>query len=163
MFNLTIELSDVICLENDLQGYLPILFGSTQTNQELIKTECQSYDENSDYNIVDISNQKRRRGRPRKPASQIIKQKSELTLSSTSPCSIGHFVTLSYAEKRVGMLWRFLEGLLENPSTNPSLVTWESRVEGTFKLTKAHTVAEMWGKVRRNPDMDYSKMSRAMR
>lgn len=65
--------------------------------------------------------------------------------------------------KRGCRLWEFIRNLLMDPATNPSLIRWENRDEGTFKLMQSKTIAFMWGMKKGNRGMTYEKLSRAMR
>jgi hypothetical protein len=58
---------------------------------------------------------------------------------------------------------QWIVSLLRSPATNPSLITWEDEAAGRFKITDSAKYAKMWGEVKQNPEMDYEKLSRAMR
>ncbi|CAL4071821.1 unnamed protein product, partial [Meganyctiphanes norvegica] len=83
---------------------------------------------------------KRGPGRPRKPENELKRKK-----------------------KRTGRLWEFIRNLLHDPETCPSLVKWENAEEGVFRFVQAEKVAKMWGMRKHNSDMNYEKLSRAMR
>ncbi|KAK4309064.1 hypothetical protein Pmani_019322 [Petrolisthes manimaculis] len=83
---------------------------------------------------------KRGPGRPRKPESERKNKK-----------------------KKTGRLWEFIRNLLLDPSTCPSLVRWENAEEGMFRFIQAEKVAQRWGDRKKNGDMNYEKLSRAMR
>lgn len=57
----------------------------------------------------------------------------------------------------------WIVSLLRNPETNPSVITWEDEPRGKFRVTDSVKYAELWGEVKRNPNMNYEKLSRAMR
>ncbi|XP_045175764.2 uncharacterized protein LOC123536551 isoform X2 [Mercenaria mercenaria] len=65
--------------------------------------------------------------------------------------------------KRGCRLWEYIRNLLLDPCTNPSLIKWEDRNEGTFKLVENKRIAYNWGMKKGNTDMSYEKLSRAMR
>lgn len=65
--------------------------------------------------------------------------------------------------KRGCRLWEYIRNLLLDPSTNPVLIKWVDRTEGTFKLVQNKAIAHMWGMKKGNGDMSYEKLSRAMR
>ncbi|XP_045158073.2 uncharacterized protein LOC123524166 [Mercenaria mercenaria] len=65
--------------------------------------------------------------------------------------------------KRCCRLWEYIRNLLLDPSTNPSLIKWEDRNEGTFKLVENKRIAYSWGLKKGNTNMSYEKLSRAMR
>ncbi|XP_071513297.1 uncharacterized protein [Panulirus ornatus] len=83
---------------------------------------------------------KRGPGRPRKPENELKKKK-----------------------KKTGRLWEFIRNLLLDPETCPSLVRWEDPEQGTFRFMQAEKVAQKWGDRKQNKDMNYEKLSRAMR
>ncbi|XP_051973445.1 transcriptional regulator Erg-like isoform X3 [Xyrauchen texanus] len=58
-------------------------------------------------------------------------------------------------------LWQFLLELLSN-SSNSSCITWEG-TNGEFKMTDPDEVARRWGERKSKPNMNYDKMSRALR
>ncbi|CDQ83090.1 unnamed protein product [Oncorhynchus mykiss] len=58
-------------------------------------------------------------------------------------------------------LWQFLLQLLLDP-TNDQLICWTNE-EGEFKLLQAEEVAKLWGARKNKPNMNYDKLSRALR
>ncbi|XP_078277024.1 ETS domain-containing protein Elk-4 [Rhinoraja longicauda] len=58
-------------------------------------------------------------------------------------------------------LWQFLLQLLLEPK-NSHLIRWTSS-DGEFKLLKAEDVAKLWGCRKNKPNMNYDKLSRALR
>uniref|UniRef100_UPI00398EDBD8 ETS domain-containing protein Elk-4 n=1 Tax=Pristiophorus japonicus TaxID=55135 RepID=UPI00398EDBD8 len=58
-------------------------------------------------------------------------------------------------------LWQFLLQLLLEPK-NDHLICWTS-ADGEFKLLKAEDVAKLWGYRKNKPNMNYDKLSRALR
>lgn len=60
-------------------------------------------------------------------------------------------------------LWEFIRDLLHNGQYNPSVIRWEDRDEGIFRIVNSKEVARLWGSRKRNSDMTYEKLSRAMR
>lgn len=58
-------------------------------------------------------------------------------------------------------LWQFLLELLAD-SSNASCITWEGS-NGEFKLTDPDEVARRWGERKSKPNMNYDKLSRALR
>ncbi|KAL1456405.1 hypothetical protein WDU94_001136 [Cyamophila willieti] len=58
-------------------------------------------------------------------------------------------------------LWQFLLELLSD-STNANCITWEG-TNGEFKLTDPDEVARRWGERKSKPNMNYDKLSRALR
>ncbi|XP_078061803.1 Friend leukemia integration 1 transcription factor-like isoform X2 [Mustelus asterias] len=58
-------------------------------------------------------------------------------------------------------LWQFLLELLAD-STNSGCITWEG-TNGEFKMTDPDEVARRWGERKSKPNMNYDKLSRALR
>uniref|UniRef100_A0A8C9RU88 ETS transcription factor ERG n=1 Tax=Scleropages formosus TaxID=113540 RepID=A0A8C9RU88_SCLFO len=58
-------------------------------------------------------------------------------------------------------LWQFLLELLSD-SSNSSCITWEG-TNGEFKMTDPDEVARRWGERKSKPNMNYDKLSRALR
>ena len=59
-------------------------------------------------------------------------------------------------------LWQFLlQVLVENK--HPTIVRWTSKQEGMFKVVDSEGLAKLWGVHKNRPEMNYDKMSRAMR
>ena len=58
-------------------------------------------------------------------------------------------------------LWQFLLELLSDAS-NSAIITWEG-TNGEFKLTDPDEVSRKWGERKSKPNMNYDKMSRALR
>lgn len=59
-------------------------------------------------------------------------------------------------------LWQFLLELLGEPAQHASCIVWEGR-DGEFKLTNPDEVARKWGERKSKPNMNYDKLSRALR
>jgi len=58
-------------------------------------------------------------------------------------------------------LWQFLLELLSD-SRNSQIITWEG-TNGEFKLSDPDEVARKWGERKSKPNMNYDKLSRALR
>lgn len=58
-------------------------------------------------------------------------------------------------------LWQFLLQLLLD-SSNEQLICWTNQ-KGEFKLLQAEEVARLWGARKNKPNMNYDKLSRALR
>ncbi|KAJ4936003.1 hypothetical protein JOQ06_017527 [Pogonophryne albipinna] len=58
-------------------------------------------------------------------------------------------------------LWQFLLELLSD-SANAGCITWEG-TNGEFKMTDPDEVARRWGERKSKPNMNYDKLSRALR
>ena len=59
-------------------------------------------------------------------------------------------------------LWQFLLELLTSPDCK-SLIRWTQEEDLEFKILKPTTVANMWGKRKNKPTMNYEKLSRGLR
>nr|CAB3242113.1 ELK protein [Phallusia mammillata] len=59
-------------------------------------------------------------------------------------------------------LWQFLLELLMDPSSNSHLISWTS-TDGEFKLHNSEEVARLWGLRKNKTNMNYDKLSRALR
>ena len=59
-------------------------------------------------------------------------------------------------------LWQFLLELLSDLQTSDPCVEWEGS-EGEFRITKPEVLARKWGERKRKPQMNYEKLSRALR
>ena len=58
-------------------------------------------------------------------------------------------------------LWQFLLELLSDP-THSKCITWEG-TNGEFKMVDPDDVARRWGERKSKPNMNYDKLSRALR
>ena len=65
-----------------------------------------------------------------------------------------------FAARKSIQLYEFMLNLLDKKDES---VTWVSREEGVFKLLKSKGVAQMWGKYKKNDNMTYESLSRALR
>ncbi|GAB1608385.1 hypothetical protein Ahia01_001122700 [Argonauta hians] len=61
------------------------------------------------------------------------------------------------------LLWEFLYDALKNPGYNPRFLKWENEVEGIFRFVQSEMMANVWGELKNNENMNYEKLSRAMR
>ena len=68
---------------------------------------------------------------------------------------------LSIAGSGQIQLWQFLLELLSD-SANAGCITWEG-TNGEFKLVDPDEVARRWGERKSKPNMNYDKLSRALR
>ncbi|GMR61074.1 hypothetical protein PMAYCL1PPCAC_31269, partial [Pristionchus mayeri] len=59
-------------------------------------------------------------------------------------------------------LWQFLLELLSEPVANVQCIAWEGG-NGEFKLVDPDEVARKWGERKSKPNMNYDKLSRALR
>ncbi|XP_037277861.2 transcription factor ETV6 isoform X2 [Rhipicephalus microplus] len=64
----------------------------------------------------------------------------------------------------VRLLWDFLQQLLNDPEQRYHYcITWKDEEEGVFKITDPHRLAKLWGMQKNHLNMNFDKMSRAMR
>uniref|UniRef100_A0A0N4WK83 ETS domain-containing protein n=1 Tax=Haemonchus placei TaxID=6290 RepID=A0A0N4WK83_HAEPC len=59
-------------------------------------------------------------------------------------------------------LWQFLLELLADAASNAHCIAWEG-ASGEFKLVDPDEVARKWGERKSKPNMNYDKLSRALR
>ena len=59
-------------------------------------------------------------------------------------------------------LWQFILELLFEKNPPTPCVTWEGTT-GQFRITDPDEVARRWGERKKRPNMNYDKMSRAIR
>ncbi|RCN36571.1 Ets-domain protein [Ancylostoma caninum] len=59
-------------------------------------------------------------------------------------------------------LWQFLLELLADAASNAHCIAWEGG-SGEFKLVDPDEVARKWGERKSKPNMNYDKLSRALR
>lgn len=72
-----------------------------------------------------------------------------------------HYVFIAVLDMNV-TLWQFLLELLMNPASNSHLISWTS-TDGEFKLHNSEEVARLWGLRKNKTNMNYDKLSRALR
>merc|ERR1712183_690596 len=58
---------------------------------------------------------------------------------------------------------QWILSLLRDPKYNPRVISWENEEEGVFYVTDTAKFAKLWGERKKNPSMNYEKLSRAMR
>ncbi|KAF2368014.1 Ets domain [Trinorchestia longiramus] len=72
-------------------------------------------------------------------------------------------VTSGKPRERGKKVWEFLLDLLNNPATNPSMIKWENKDEGIFRLVEHDLIAQRWGARRDRKDLSYDYFARTMR
>jgi len=88
---------------------------------------------------------------------------TELTcdIESSTVCITGHHCLFAGVEANV-TLWQFLlELLLSNEHS--AIIEWTDRHKKEFRLKDAEQVAKRWGERKSKPNMNYDKLSRALR
>merc|ERR1712183_1106818 len=58
---------------------------------------------------------------------------------------------------------QWILSLLRDPEYNPRVISWEDEQEGVFYINDTAKYAKLWGDRKKNPSMNYEKLSRAMR
>jgi len=58
---------------------------------------------------------------------------------------------------------QWILSLLRDPEYNPRVISWENEQEGVFYINDTAKYAKLWGDRKKNPSMNYEKLSRAMR
>ncbi|PAV79580.1 hypothetical protein WR25_23986 isoform B [Diploscapter pachys] len=88
---------------------------------------------------------------------------AKTTSSAPDPYQILGPTSRSLAHSGSGQtqLWQFLLELLSD-NRNSEVITWEG-TQGEFKLVDPDEVAKRWGERKSKPNMNYDKMSRALR
>lgn len=59
-------------------------------------------------------------------------------------------------------LWQFVKELLNQP-VHSGCIHWVDRDQGIFKIVDSVRVAELWGKRKNRPAMNFDKLSRSLR
>ncbi|KAM3959564.1 DNA-binding protein D-ETS-6 [Aphomia sociella] len=101
----------------------------------------------------------RARGQP--PPPPLPEHQSESTRQPATDYQ--PYVALSSCARTSGgqvQLWQFL---LEELAAGAPGICWESRSEGEFRLSDPDEVARRWGRRKQKPNMNYDKLSRALR
>ncbi|XP_071452744.1 ETS homologous factor-like [Hetaerina americana] len=65
--------------------------------------------------------------------------------------------------QKCGRLWEFIRDLLKNQKYCPGDICWVDHDQGMFRFVQSERVAKLWGEIKKNPKMNYEKLSRAMR
>ncbi|XP_054715715.1 ets DNA-binding protein pokkuri-like [Uloborus diversus] len=64
----------------------------------------------------------------------------------------------------VRLLWDFLQQLLNDSQQRYNCcIIWKDKARGIFKITDPHRLASLWGKQKNHLNMNFDKMSRALR
>ena len=95
-----------------------------------------------------------------------------ISQSSLTPKSISEITEHNYAQflpsgATAGssgqiQLWQFLLELLSRPDRHRDIIAWEGG-RGEFRLGEPDEVAKMWGDKKSKANMNYDKLSRALR
>jgi SAM pointed domain-containing ETS transcription factor len=60
-------------------------------------------------------------------------------------------------------LWQFVKELLNQPQNHSGCIHWIDREQGIFKIVDSVRVAELWGRRKNRPAMNFDKLSRSLR
>ena len=82
--------------------------------------------------------------------------------SSIEKSSTYSRTTRGHRYKNMLHLWEFLLELLADESCR-TIIRWRRKECGEFKLINQHEVAKRWGLLKQKGDMNYGKLSRALR
>ena len=122
--------------------------GGSDVDLDLTESKVFPRDGFPDYKKGEPKHGKRKRGRPRKLSKEYW------------DCLEGK---KSKHAPRGTHLWEFIRDILIHPELNEGLMKWENRHEGVFKFLRSEAVAQLWGQKKKNSNMTYEKLSRAMR
>ncbi|CAO2637014.1 ETS-related transcription factor Elf-3 [Lemmus lemmus] len=122
--------------------------GGSDLDLDLTDSKVFPRDGFPDYKKGEPKHGKRKRGRPRKLSKEYW------------DCLEGK---KSKHAPRGTHLWEFIRDILIHPELNEGLMKWENRHEGVFKFLRSEAVAQLWGQKKKNSNMTYEKLSRAMR
>ncbi|XP_069324743.1 Friend leukemia integration 1 transcription factor isoform X3 [Eulemur rufifrons] len=89
-----------------------------------------------------------------------LRESSLLAYNTTSHTDQSSRLSVKEGSGQI-QLWQFLLELLSD-SANASCITWEG-TNGEFKMTDPDEVARRWGERKSKPNMNYDKLSRALR
>merc|ERR1712018_230988 len=102
----------------------------------------------SDYESEELSEEE-------KPQKKLVSRRSRKPSRNPIPQQRKKVSTLKISQ--------WIVQLLRNPETNPSVIMWEDEPAGKFRVINSNAFAQLWAKVKKNPAMNYEKLSRAMR
>uniref|UniRef100_A0A3Q3XFW9 Uncharacterized protein n=1 Tax=Mola mola TaxID=94237 RepID=A0A3Q3XFW9_MOLML len=133
---------------------------NTPSQQPRLQVKASSFDEIS-----------RRSSWPANTVTAVPKASMEhqhsTRVTESAPRIVQPYQTLGPISSRLAnpsgqiQLWQFLLELLSD-SNNSGIITWEG-TNGEFKMTDPDEVAKRWGERKSKPNMNYDKLSRALR
>ena len=97
--------------------------------------------------------------------SRVRKTSSSSTLNRKNPKVPGSRSSKSGGSRkeRGKKVWQFLLDLLMDPNSNPTLIRWENKHDGVFRLVEHDSVAQRWGLRRDKNDLSYDYFARTLR
>ncbi|KAL0267067.1 UNVERIFIED_CONTAM: hypothetical protein PYX00_009434 [Menopon gallinae] len=95
--------------------------------------------------------------------SSVLQEKIKFQINMEDPYQLLNAASSRLVAQGSGQiqLWQFLLELLAD-SSNAACIAWEG-TNGEFKLTDPDEVARRWGERKSKPNMNYDKLSRALR
>ncbi|XP_058243919.1 Friend leukemia integration 1 transcription factor isoform X3 [Hemibagrus wyckioides] len=139
---------------------------TTVYNADVLLSHLNYLRENASYDAVRrtgwSNNMHSGKGSPT-VVSQNVSKSTEQTRPQPDPYQILGPTSSRLANPGSGQiqLWQFLLELLSD-SANAGCITWEG-TNGEFKMTDPDEVARRWGERKSKPNMNYDKLSRALR
>ncbi|GFY37791.1 transcription factor ETV7 [Trichonephila inaurata madagascariensis] len=94
-----------------------------------------------------------------------VQTNTNQTMLAPNVHQLAQFGDIGNSEKiNVRLLWDFLQQLLNDCQQRyQSCIIWKDKVRGIFKITDPHRLAALWGKQKNHLNMNFDKMSRALR
>ncbi|XP_063233382.1 ETS-related transcription factor Elf-5-like isoform X2 [Bacillus rossius redtenbacheri] len=83
--------------------------------------------------------------------------------SETRPAGKPKSQSRRRSAKKSMRLWEFIRNMLHDPRHCPKIIQWVDHDKGLFKFVRSDEVAKVWAEHKKNPKMNYEKLSRAMR
>ncbi|XP_064481057.1 transcription factor ETV6-like isoform X2 [Ornithodoros turicata] len=100
------------------------------------------------------------------PSSDVVvAPPAKTTQNGTVLGSPGRLIADGPGDKMsVRLLWDFLQQLLNDPEQRYRYcIAWKDQAKGVFKIVDPHRLAKLWGMQKNHLNMNFDKMSRAMR
>ena len=88
-------------------------------------------------------------------------QDSDLPMSPMSPTNASKSGPIRGSSSNIH-LWQFVKDLLNQPQ-HSGAIHWVDQAQGIFKIVDSVRVAELWGKRKNRPAMNFDKLSRSLR
>jgi len=144
---------------------------TTDNDEEPLENE---EDEDPKYWAIPVSNSKRKRHsssesfdadwEPEKKQTRRKTLSSSRAMKKTEETKrVPHKPVPQQRKKGTKKISQWILLLLRNPKYNPRVITWENEEDGIFYITDTAKYAKLWGEQKKNPGMNYEKLSRAMR
>ncbi|CAL1278068.1 unnamed protein product [Larinioides sclopetarius] len=95
-----------------------------------------------------------------------IQNNPKQTISTPDIRQISQFGEIGNSSEKINvrLLWDFLQQLLNDAQQRyQCCIVWKDKARGIFKITDPHRLAALWGKQKNHLNMNFDKMSRALR